>query len=114
MGYYSDVMFSTDKAGYEEFKSLLPESVAAEWLTDGSVDEDGDSVVFGWYGVKWYEDFPEVKAIMAAFYEASNTYPFQYCNVGEEWGDITCETNEWNVGKNLERHVEPQTSIAIY
>jgi len=93
MGYYSDVRISTNKSGYEKFvEACRPES---KWLF-GPVtnepeffDEDGDSVVFGWNSVKWYDWFGDVKSVMKALHTLGDEgYSFEYLRVGEDPEDI--------------------------
>lgn len=93
MGYYSDVRISTDKTGYDKFiERCRPEVKYLFGRTTNEpefVDEDGDSVVFGWNSVKWYDWFGDVKSVMKALRTLGDEgYSFEYLRVGEDPEDI--------------------------
>ena len=118
MGYYSDVRFATNKAGFEEFKASLDEGVYRDWFDDGVIDAKGESVVFGWDYVKWYPSNPEVFAIMNAYHAAAARHPFQYVCVGEGYDhqcdDVTYEDNTtFFYRDDMPRTICPVASIKV-
>lgn len=134
MGYYSDVRFNTNKAGYEEFLSYLPDEFKddTKWglfNADGEpevYDEEGDSVIFGWYDVKWYTDygtttdgrspFADVEAVMEAFHKVDDNgvHPIEYMRIGEDEFDVEHLGSTYTDGEELERHLESRISVCIW
>ena len=130
MGYCSDVRFNTNRAGYQEFLSYLPDEFKDpdKWGLFGADgrseywNEDDDSIIFGWDGIKWYTDwdsghqFDEVKAVMAAFERVceNGEHPIEYLRTGEDdfdvdhLGETSTETEE------LTRFLGTMTSICIW
>ena len=112
MGYYSDVMVSTTREGYERIKELAGDGMNGHEVKVCAAD----SVVFGWDGVKWYPYFDEVADVMWALHQAADEgIPWEYVEVGED-GRADWEVSEDDEYPNpgLKYHIEAQTNIAIW
>lgn len=134
MGYYSDVRFNTNKAGYQEFLSYLPDEFKDpfDWGlfdTEGkpeAYDEDGDSVIFGWWDKKWYTDygttsdgrrpFADVEAVMDAFNRVvdNGEHPIEYIRIGEDEFDVEHLGSTFNERESLSRHLESRISVCVW
>lgn len=123
MGYLSDVRFSTTKDGYREFRSHIPDEVlgAYGWMfsSDGApleFDEDGNSVVFGWNQIKWYDGYEEVDAVMDAYRKVREhgVEPICYIRVGEGYDDIE-EDGSYNAENgDLPRYLGVERTIYTF
>lgn len=122
MGYRSDVRIATTREGYERIcrrvdelsDSLDAHPLIGTKIAPGFVDEDGDSVVFGWDSVKWYDgQYADVTNVSKALSEIEAAgLPVEFCRIGEDWDDIEfrcCNDNE-----RLALHVEPTTAIDVF
>lgn len=134
MGYYSNVRVSTTKKGYEDFLSYVPDEFKdpKKWcLFDQDakpyiIDEAGDSVIFGWDSVKWYENwglttsgenpFADVDAVMKAIRRVidEGMEPLYYIRVGEEYIDVDEFGNECADNGDLPRCIGVENKIYIY
>lgn len=123
MGYRSEVRIAMTREAYDEFLGIMDSkngSVFSEYpligsdIKPGYFEEEGNSVVFGWDSIKWYDGlFRDVTNVSDALAEISaNGYPYEFCRVGESWDDI--ELNCVNDNEELELHVSPSTAIDIY
>ena len=123
MGYRSDIRFSTTKDGYKEFLSHIPNEVLSRysWMfsADGTpleFDEDGNSVVFGWNQIKWYDGDAEVDAVMDAYRKVRDlgVEPICYIRVGEDYDDIE-DGGSYNAEKgDLPRYLGVERTIYSY
>ena len=122
MGYRSEVKIATTREGYDallEIMDLKNESVSVEYPLIGSdvkpgyLEEEGGTVVFGWDAVKWYDGlFREVDDVVEALAEiATKGHPYEFCRIGESWGDI--EFSPANANASLALHVEPSVAIEL-
>ncbi len=77
-------------------------------------DEEHESVVFGWDGIKWYENiFADVGNIVKALDELeANGIPYEFCRIGESWDDIEFTTSGEN--DELALHIEPSVVIDVF
>lgn len=117
MGYTSDVRIRLTKKDYEklrrEFEKKVPEldkfdlfktscfvekeikNVPCWKVTDDGedIEETHDCVFFGWNGVKWYDNYADVKFIMEFLDECDH---YAFCRIGESSeGDV--EAHERNM-----------------
>lgn len=121
MGYRSDVRIATTREGYDlmcEHVDFASKGTGCYPLMGSKrepdfFDEEGGCVAFGWDGIKWdvgyYKDVTNVDAALRKLAEAG--IPYEFCRVGEEYGDVefsACGDNEM-----LSLHVEPVTCIDI-
>lgn len=121
MGYRSDVRIATTREGYNRICKRVDK------LSEGRdgypligmkrkpefVEKGGDSVVFGWDWIKWYEGmYVDVTNVMTALAEIeADGLPYEFCRVGEEYDDIEFYCRNGN--EALALHVCPDTSISI-
>lgn len=90
VGYQSNVRISTTKEGFEEIKEIIinteKELMVFQFLM---FNEDKSGVVFGWDGIRWYDDFDsisQIQEVMDTFQERD--IPYKFIRVGENEGDI--------------------------
>lgn len=94
MGYRSDVTISITKEGYSRLVSMCDEAKVEHPLMSRDVLPDfvtlfEGCVVFGWDDIKWYEDFPEVKAVSEAVSALDEEgVPLRFVRVGEDPEDV--------------------------
>ena len=129
MGYRSEVVLAVHKQVMGKFLQLIGQNdeMKALCFSDAEVTENynGDgNFLFQWSGIKWYEDFPEVKAIMDFMQWCHDTdlkdenYPedrqpsgdefFRFIRVGEESDDIEYD------GYCEDFEMYTQTTIEVY
>ena len=116
MGYYSDVMVSTTRKGFEHLKAKDAGSKYPLFGGYGYQEHvnDGDSVVFGWSCIKWYHSFPEVNAVLEGLSElAEDDVPWEYIEVGED-GEVERLCGEGDYDGRLIYHVEQRVEINIW
>ena len=112
MGYYSEVRICTSRAGFERFKELVPDEGKALFET-GQLKGYGNSVIFGWEFVKWYEWLPDVTAIMRAMdLLCSEGYPLEFIRIGENYDDN--DERHYNDTSELSRHIYITRRISTY
>lgn len=99
MGYRSDVAYVIkfkDKESLEAFKvsTLFEDKDMREAMADCETVEKDDVIRYTVESVKWYPDYPEVKAHHRLI-EAACDEPFnanaRMIRIGEELDDIECE-----------------------
>ena len=121
MGYRSDVRIATTREGYElmcERIDFISEGLGSYPLMGSEhmpdfLDEQGGCVVFGWDSIRWYAGlFTDVTNVVEALEElAECEIPYEFCRVGEEYGDIEFSATDGN--EELAMHLYPETSIDI-
>ncbi len=121
MGYRSDVGIAVSREGYNRICKRVDELSERRdtYLLIGMkrkpefVEEEGDSVVFGWDWVKWYEGmYADVTNVMTALAEiGADDLPYEFCRVGEEYDDIEFYCR--NDNEILSLHVCPDTTISV-
>ena len=121
MGYRSDVRIATTREGYNRICKRVDK------LSEGRdgypligmkrkpefVEKEGDSVVFGWDWIKWYEGmYADVTNVMTALAEIeADGLPYEFCRVGEEYNDIEFYCR--NANEALSLHICPDTAISV-
>lgn len=90
MGYYSEVAIALKKQDWERMKEEAAKSDAFKDIEGGlpklwnqiTVVRD-DCVVLWSSGLKWYDDYPDVKFVMTFLAGVEH----EYLRIGEEFGD---------------------------
>lgn len=102
MGYYSDVAIAISKRDSLELirrATERPDGDIVKWLllermdqhNLDDIDPSPDGVyILRWYGIKWYEEFSEVKYVMD-FIRALGEGNYEYVRIGEEDTDVEHE-----------------------
>ena len=109
MGYRSDVTISITKEGYSRLVSMCDEANVEHPLMSRDVLPDfitlfEGCVVFGWDDIKWYEDFPDVKAVLEAVSALDEEgVPLRFVRVGEDPEDI----EQWGKTDGLDAYPIP-------
>ena len=95
MGYRSDVRIAVSKKGYKEMLKYIEEFAKRKDLDkDDVIDllnctdfscENKYQKYFGWDGIKWYDGFPDIDAIIVALSHIENEgYSYNFTKIGEE------------------------------
>lgn len=101
MGYRSEVIIAMNTSYYKKNKEVVD-----KLLKDiDHIQDNIDVMFFCYHSVKWYEDYPDVKAI-EEFIRASDE---EACLVrlGEEFGDFEHIGNHWDFD------IYPNHSISV-
>ena len=89
MGYYSQVAIAMRK---EEFNTLKnecePNNHDLETLLRlANVKEHSDFVTLEWNWIKWYDTFPEIRAINEFLWNLDADIPYKFIRIGEDFED---------------------------
>lgn len=97
MGYYSDVAIAVRKRDAKrllEEAAKLPNDNYVKKLVErhqeilDDIDPNPEGVqILRWYGVKWYDEFGEVKYIMD-FIRSLGESNYEFMRIGEDYTDI--------------------------
>ena len=105
MGYRSEVVFAVDSELAPFFTAMLANSPDAERLCrdadqyESGYEEEGDFFMY-WNHIKWYESYPEIKAIEEFIAEldegAEEFFPgvddvhsrWRFVRIGEDYDDV--------------------------
>ena len=96
MGYRSDVRIAVSKKGYKEMLKYMEDFAKRKDLDkDDVIDllnctdiscENKYQKYFGWDGIKWYDGFPDIDAIIEALSHIENEgYSYNFTRIGEEF-----------------------------
>ena len=96
MWYRSDVRIAVSKKGYKEMLKYIEEFAKRKDLDkDDVIDllnctdiscENKYQKYFGWDGIKWYDGFPDIDAIIEALSHIENEgYSYNFTRIGEEF-----------------------------
>lgn len=87
MGYYSEVVLAVHEDAVESFETVCAKLVADANTKFRFAEYKAEGVVYQWPSLKWYEEFPEIRA----YYEWANlTDSEMYCfiRLGEDTDDV--------------------------
>ena len=95
MWYRSDVRIAVSKKGYKEMLKYMEDFAKRKDLDkDDVIDllnctdiscENKYQKYFGWDGIKWYDGFPDIDAIIEALSHIENEgYSYNFTRIGEE------------------------------
>lgn len=103
MGYYSDVKLITTEEGWRRIQHKV-HRVSPDYAQDYVGEEftvplvEGKYILLEHHSIKWYDEFPEVEAIMGQLKQFDAEHiPYQFMRVGEHWDD-----NEYLWERDLE------------
>lgn len=116
MSYYSNVKVSTTREGYDFLNRCVTSDLFGGY---GFVEDvnDGDGVVFGWDGVKWYDGLHEVDEFKSLLFVMNNKgIPYEYLEVGEDNATYSESSNERGdvPDERLAHHIEACMTINVY
>lgn len=99
MGYHSEVILAMKDEKFKELLKTMEDRLAIDFVDGHEIKEKDDWVLMHFVDVKWYEDFPEVKAVNT-FVDTLNEEDFSYHILGEEDGDYT-DRGAWDTPFNI-------------
>lgn len=93
MGYRSDVYIKTTRDGYKKLREeIKKENENGLKLLDNYgtlfVNDKEGTITTELQYMKWYEEFEDVRAVMNAIDELSDTYPIHFIRIGESVDDV--------------------------
>lgn len=97
MGYRSDIRIVTSKKGYKNLEKYVnnyldQRNLDSSYNLLNSLDikvDNGKQICFGWDCLKWYDNYPDVDAIMNGLnYLSENELSYRYMRLGESYDDI--------------------------
>jgi len=129
MGYRSQVVFAVAPELMPHFLAVLAKSQPARELCFADADEtindyggDEGSRLMVWYGIKWYDNYPSVRAITdfmdwaddqefpttgcdgsAEPVDEPGSYLYRFVEIGEDFDDVTIRGDAyWDISVNRE------------
>jgi len=113
MGYRSQVRMITTKKGFEELKKFNDDYLKQKNGFKGYslldhlsvMEENEDSVYFGWDMIKWYEESKSVEAILKGLgYLEKNDFSYRFTRIGEAYDDF--EEKFYDSEREEEQHLD--------
>ncbi len=98
MGYRSEVALATRKQDFKILKNLAKENqIVLDFIDEADIKADDDIVILHWDWVKWYSDYPEIKAIDKFLDELrEKNAPYKFIRIGESVEDVEVDINYGN------------------
>jgi len=98
MGYRSEVALATRKQDFKILKNLAKENqIVLDFIDEADIKADDDIVILHWDWVKWYSDYPEIKAIDKFLDELrEKDAPYKFIRIGESVEDVEVDINYGN------------------
>lgn len=110
MGYRSEVAIKCEEKAYQ----MLIDTCKNVGLMPDTVYKDDDKYILKWDCIKWYDLYPEVKAIEKCLKEFNGLYcegkkegcGYKFIRIGEENEDIEEYTNDYDIDLLLIRKID--------
>lgn len=98
MGYRSEVALATRKQDFKILKNLAKENqIVLDFIDEADIKADDDIVILHWDWVKWYSDYPEIKAIDKFLDKLrEKDAPYKFIRIGESAEDVEVDINYGN------------------
>jgi hypothetical protein len=110
MGYRSDVSIAfytlaKDKLPFAALKLWFDENYAKTCPEPDHIDTGDDHIVVQYHDWKWYESYPEIRAVNAAMYLFDETFDTgnsdshaarEFVRVGEQSGDVEEDRSDYH------------------
>ena len=95
MGYRSQIALAIAKEDCKYLKGKMKENKELkDFLKMAEIKKSNNAIVISWDWIKWYDEFPEVRAIKDfMYYLSDNDRPYRFIRIGEENDDTEIETN---------------------
>jgi len=102
MGYRSDVLLALKDERFSELIKTMEDRVAANFIDGSKIHECNGWKLVEFHDVKWYDDYPEVKAVNEFIEELEdlNQDDYSYHVLGEDDNDYTSK-GTWETPFNI-------------
>lgn len=99
MGYRSDVLLALKDEKFAEFIKTMDDRTAANFIDGSKIHESNGWKLVEFHDVKWYDDYPEVKAVNE-FIEELDEDDYSYHIMGEDTDDYVAK-GTWETPFNI-------------
>jgi len=113
MGYRSEVALAltTDAAVLlkelcehsKDLREIVEDGIdATDWRSDAI--QNGNTIIFYWCDIKWYEGYPGITQIQA-FMDNTESEEWRFLRIGEDFDDATEEGHFYDSGIHISRSI---------
>ena len=112
MGYISEVAIKCEEKAFEMFKKVCKE---VNYLPD-KIYKDGNEYILYWGGIKWYEGYEDIQAIISVMNKLDELqdpnnynetgYGYSFMRLGEDNDDIETRENDWDIELYMIRQID--------